>query len=99
MTTTTKLTELTGAYVLDTAHTRIGFVARQAMVTKVRGQFDEFEGGTHLDGDDPSKSSAQLTFKAKSIQTRNDLRDPEGMNRNWTRSGLATGQVPGPLWS
>jgi polyisoprenoid-binding protein YceI len=75
MTTTTKLTELTGAYVLDTAHTRIGFVARQAMVTKVRGQFDEFEGGTHLDGDDPSKSSAQLTIKAKSIQTRNDLRD------------------------
>jgi polyisoprenoid-binding protein YceI len=75
MTTTTKLTELTGAYVLDTAHTRIGFVARQAMVTKVRGQFDEFEGGTHLDGGDPSKSSAQLTIKAKSIQTRNDLRD------------------------
>jgi len=75
MTTTTTLTELTGAYVLDTAHTRIGFVARQAMVTKVRGHFDEFEGGTRLDGDDPSKSSAQLTIKAKSIQSSNDLRD------------------------
>ena len=75
MTTTTKLAELTGAYVLDTAHTRIGFVVRQAMVTKVRGHFDEFESGTHLDGDDPSKSSAQLTIKALSIQTRNGLRD------------------------
>ena len=75
MTTTTKLSELTGAYVLDTAHTRIGFVTRQAMVTKVRGHFDEFEGGTHLDGDEPSKSSAHLTIKATSIQTRNGLRD------------------------
>src|SRR5215510_15879616 len=51
--TTTKLSELTGDYVLDTAHSRIGFQARHAMVTKVRGQFDDFEGGAHLDGDDP----------------------------------------------
>ncbi len=75
MTTTTKLSELTGDYVLDTAHTRIGFFARHAMVTKVRGQFDEFEGSAHLDGDDPSKSSAQLTIQAKSIQTSNQQRD------------------------
>lgn len=73
MTTTTKLSELTGDYVLDTAHTRIGFVARA--VAKVRGQFDEFEGSAHLDGDDPSKSSAQLTIQAKRIQTRNQRRD------------------------
>ena len=31
------LTDLTGTYTLDPAHTRIGFVARHAMVTKVRG--------------------------------------------------------------
>jgi polyisoprenoid-binding protein YceI len=73
--TTTKLSELTGDYVLDTAHTRIGFQARHAMVTKVRGQFDEFEGGAHLDGDDPSKASAWLKVQAKSIQTRNQQRD------------------------
>ena len=75
MTTTTKLSELTGDYVLDTARTRIGFAARQAMLTKVRGQFDEFEGTAHLDGDDPSKSSVQLTIQARSIQTRNERRD------------------------
>jgi polyisoprenoid-binding protein YceI len=75
MTTTTKLSQLTGDYVLDTAHTRIGFLARAAMVTKVRGQLDEFVGSGHLDGDDPSKSSAQLTIQARSIQTRNHLRD------------------------
>jgi polyisoprenoid-binding protein YceI len=75
MTTSTKLSELTGDYVLDTARTRIGFVVRQAMVTKVHGQFDEFQGSAHLDGDDPSKSSAQLRIHSKSIQTRNERRD------------------------
>jgi len=75
MTTTTSLSELTGDYVLDTAHTRIGFVARHTMATKVRGQFGEFEGSAHLDGDDPPKLSAQLTITAKSIQTRNQHRD------------------------
>ena len=71
MITTTRLSELTGDYVLDTARTRIGFVARHTMATKVPGQFGEFEGTAHLDGDDPPKSSAQLTITAESIQTRN----------------------------
>jgi len=35
-TTSASLTDLSGSYVLDGAHTRIGFVARHAMVTKVR---------------------------------------------------------------
>ncbi|MFE3454263.1 YceI family protein [Nonomuraea sp. NPDC059194] len=81
MTTTTRLSELTGDYVLDTARTRIGFVARHTMATKVRGQFDEFEGGVHLDGDDPSKSGAELTIQAKSIQTRNQRRDDQLRSR------------------
>jgi len=69
-----ELRGLTGDYVLDT-DSRIGFVARHAMATKVRGQFDEFEGIARLDGENPSKSSAQLTIQAKSIQTRNPRRD------------------------
>jgi polyisoprenoid-binding protein YceI len=75
MTTTTKLSELTGDYVLDTAHTRIGFVARQAIVSKVPGHFDEFESSAYLNGEDPSQSSILLTIQAKSIQTHNDRRD------------------------
>ncbi|WP_250574595.1 YceI family protein [Nonomuraea sediminis] len=73
----TRLSELTGDYVLDTAHTRIGFVARHTMATRVRGQFEEFEGSAYLDGDDPSKSSARLTIRAKSIQTHNPQRDDQ----------------------
>lgn len=75
MTTTTGLAELTGEYVLDAAHTRIGFSARHAMVTKVRGAFNEFEGTVHIDGADPSKSSARLVIKTDSIDTRNKQRD------------------------
>jgi len=75
MTTTTGLSELTGDYILDPAGTRIGFVARQAIFTTVRGQFTEFAGSAHLDGDDPSKSSARLTIQAASIRTASARRD------------------------
>jgi polyisoprenoid-binding protein YceI len=69
------LTDLTGTWTLDPAHTRIGFVARHAMVTKVRGSFNEFEGTAVLDGADPAKSHAEVTIKAASIDTRNAQRD------------------------
>jgi len=69
------IAQLTGDYTLDAAHTRIGFVARHAMVTKVRGAFNEFEGTAHFDGADPSKSSTKVTIKAASVDTRNADRD------------------------
>jgi polyisoprenoid-binding protein YceI len=75
MTATTNLTELTGDYVLDATLTRIGFVARHTMATKVPGHFETFEGHAHLNGEDPSKSTAHLTIRAASIQTRNPRRD------------------------
>ncbi|GAA1581911.1 YceI family protein [Kribbella sancticallisti] len=71
----TGYSELTGDYTIDTAHSRLGFVARHAMVAKVRGGFDEFEGSAHLDGDKPANSSARVTIQAKSIDTRNKQRD------------------------
>ena len=69
------LTELTGTYTLDPAHTRIGFVARHAMVTKVRGAFNEFTGTAVLDGASPANSSVEVTIEAASIDTRNAQRD------------------------
>jgi polyisoprenoid-binding protein YceI len=38
-----------GSYTIDATHSRIGFVARHAMVTKVRGSFNEFEGAGTFD--------------------------------------------------
>ncbi len=78
MTTTgTSVTQetLTGDYTLDIAHTRIGFSARHAMVSKVRGQFNEFNGSVSLDAENPANSKVELTIKAASIDTRNADRD------------------------
>jgi polyisoprenoid-binding protein YceI len=72
---TTTYRQLAGDYTLDPAHTRIGFVARHAMVTKVRGAFNEFTGTAHLDGDDPNNSSVRVRIQAASIDTRNADRD------------------------
>ncbi|MFJ9348777.1 YceI family protein [Streptomyces sp. NPDC101237] len=66
---------LTGEYTLDPAHTTLGFVARHAMVTNVKGSFEQFEGTLHLDGSDPSKSTASLDIVMDSITTGSPDRD------------------------
>jgi polyisoprenoid-binding protein YceI len=71
----TALTDLTGTYTVDPAHSRIGFVARHAMVTKVRGSFDEFAGTAVLNGANPANSRVEVTIEAASIDTRNAQRD------------------------
>ncbi|MFJ5779431.1 YceI family protein [Streptomyces sp. NPDC093094] len=69
------LAALTGDYSIDAAHTTIGFVARHAMVTNVKGKFLDFSGSLHLDGADPSRSSASIDVKMESIDTGNADRD------------------------
>lgn len=71
-TTTTALAA--GTYTIDASHSTIGFVARHAMVTKVRGSFTDFEGAAVV-GDDLSRSTAQVTIQAASITTNNEQRD------------------------
>ncbi|MDX1657650.1 MAG: YceI family protein [Nitriliruptorales bacterium] len=66
--------ELTGTYTIDPAHSRLGFVARHAMVTKVRGGFNEFEGSFEI-AEDVEDSSAEVTIQAASVDTRNADRD------------------------
>ena len=67
--------QLTGDYTFDVAHSTFGFVARHAMVTKVRGTFGEFEGTAHLDFTDPAKSTVNVTIQATSIDTGHPDRD------------------------
>jgi polyisoprenoid-binding protein YceI len=69
------LEDITGKYELDPTHTRLGFVARHAMVTKVRGSFAEFSGSFDVDGSNPSAASAQVTIQVASIDTGNEQRD------------------------
>lgn len=67
--------ELAGTYTIDASHSRLGFVARHAMVTKVRGSFNEFTGTGVLDPTDPGRSRVELVIQAASIDTRNADRD------------------------
>jgi len=68
-------TDLTGEYQLDAFHSRIGFSARHAMVTKVRGSFNDVDGRGYLDAANPANSWVTLTIQAASIDTRNADRD------------------------
>ncbi|MEX2288783.1 MAG: YceI family protein [Mycobacteriales bacterium] len=72
---TTAPTALTGDYVIDPTHSSIGFTARHAMVTKVRGTFEQFDGKAHLDAQNPTASTAEVTIQVASINTRQEQRD------------------------
>jgi polyisoprenoid-binding protein YceI len=74
-TLTSAIDDLTGDYQIDVAHSRLGFVARHAMVTKVRGTFKDFEGHAHLNAADPAKSTSELTIQVASIDTGQEQRD------------------------
>lgn len=65
----TSLAELNGTYNLDPTHTRLGFVARHAMVSKVRGSFTELEGTASGNGADPSSAKVSVTVKTDSFTT------------------------------
>jgi polyisoprenoid-binding protein YceI len=71
----TTVSSLTGTYSLDPSHSRIGFVARHAMVTKVRGSFKDISGTGFFDADNPSASHLELTIAAASVDTGNPDRD------------------------
>ncbi|MEU8251985.1 YceI family protein [Nonomuraea sp. NPDC048916] len=63
-----------GTYALDVAHTRIGFVVKHMMVSKVRGNFTAFSGSVTI-AENPLESSAELTIKTESIDTHAPDRD------------------------
>ncbi|MFF4098466.1 YceI family protein [Streptomyces sp. NPDC001903] len=63
------LAALTGDYVIDAAHSSIGFTVRHAMVTNVRGSFADYSGSLQLDGGDPARSAASIEVKIASVDT------------------------------
>ncbi|MEI4274139.1 YceI family protein [Klenkia sp. LSe6-5] len=72
---TSALSDVSGDYAVDAAHTRIGFRARHAMVTTVRGTFTRFEGVAHLAVAEPSASRVELRIDAASLDTGQPDRD------------------------
>ena len=66
---------ITGDYVIDAGHSRLGFSARHAMVTTVRGQFADFDGTAHVDAENPAASTVSINIRPASISTGTADRD------------------------
>ena len=66
---TSAVEDISGAYALDATHTRLGFSARHAMVTTVRGAFTSFEGSATIDTANPANSKVDLSIDVSSIET------------------------------
>jgi polyisoprenoid-binding protein YceI len=86
----TDLSQFTGTYTIDPAHSQIGFVARHAMVTKVRGTFDDFDGTAHFDASAPAAAAVTVNIRSGSINTRNQQRDEHLRNNDF----LAVDEYP-----
>jgi len=74
-TTTATISELTGTWDIDASHSSVEFAAKHAMVTTVRGRFSDFTGALYLDAEDPTRSTAEVTIKVDSLDTRSEQRD------------------------
>jgi polyisoprenoid-binding protein YceI len=64
----------TGTWTIDPVHSDVSFTVRHMMVSKVRGQFETFEGEVVL-GENPLDSSVSATIDLASINTKNEQRD------------------------
>lgn len=62
-------------YKLDTAHTRVGFLVRHLVISKVRGEFNAYDATIHFAPNDVTKSSMEGTIQVASIDTGNAKRD------------------------
>lgn len=61
-----------GTFNIDPSHSRVGFSARHAMVTKVRGAFNEYTGSATVAN---GAASINIEISAASIDTRSADRD------------------------
>jgi polyisoprenoid-binding protein YceI len=71
----TDYTPYNGTWTIDASHTRVGFVARHAMVTKVRGAFEDVAGTIVIDATNPSGSTASVAVALASVNTGSADRD------------------------
>jgi polyisoprenoid-binding protein YceI len=77
------LADLTGEWIIDPAHSRIGFSVRHAMVTTVRGAFTEYQSRLYFDGRDPSRSRAEIVLSTASVDTGVEQRDAHLVGRDF----------------
>jgi polyisoprenoid-binding protein YceI len=62
-------------WILDKAHSDIGFSVRHMMISNVRGHFNEFDATVSVEGDDLTSAKVSVSIDPTSIDTRNEDRD------------------------
>src|SRR5699024_9545664 len=70
----TDVPEITGHWDIDPTHSRLGFSTRHAMVSRVRGAFNEVSGSVDI-AEDLSDSTATVVIETASVDTRSEDRD------------------------
>src|SRR6478752_3705163 len=73
MSTTTAKDLTAGTWVIDPAHSTLGFTVRHLMVSKVRGRFADFSGKLVVNED--GTASAEAEILVESVTTDNEQRD------------------------
>ncbi|MDX1501107.1 MAG: YceI family protein [Thermoanaerobaculia bacterium] len=64
-----------GTYTFDPTHSSIGFAVTHLGLSKVRGEFGEYEGTVELDPENLTASSVEVSIVTSSIDTGNEQRD------------------------
>ena len=73
---------LADTYVIDKNHSDASFQVRH-MMSRVRGQFNDYAGSITVDPAKPESASVEFTLKAASIDTANDSRDKDLRSANF----------------
>ncbi|MER3437619.1 MAG: hypothetical protein C4346_08545 [Chloroflexota bacterium] len=62
-------------WTIDPSHSEIGFAVRHMMISTVRGSFQGVNGTIGIDEADPTRSHAEVTIDAATVNTRDAKRD------------------------
>lgn len=60
---------------VDNSHSQINFVARHMMISKVRGEFTEYDIDVNFDENNLTATTVDVAIKSASINTRDEQRD------------------------
>ncbi len=65
----------TTTWVIDPAHSNVGFSVKHLMIATVRGSFTQVQGTVKLDERDPTTAEIDITIPTASVTTRDEKRD------------------------
>lgn len=87
---------------VDVTHSSVGFSVSHLVISKVRGEFKEFEGTINFDGKEIAGGSVIFTIQMQSVDTEDEKRDNHLRSEDFfdvakyeTMSFKSTSVVPG----